>query len=91
MYVKRTGHESTDTDSDPQPCWYNVGLPNLTHTEAVIIECNTNVSCKNFELSNIEVFPQSLEPPSVICINAKAELNPGLGFSCANGTYVPEA
>ncbi|KAF8851495.1 hypothetical protein BDZ45DRAFT_717385 [Acephala macrosclerotiorum] len=29
-------------------CWYNVGLPNLKHTEAVIVECNTNTSCQNF-------------------------------------------
>jgi len=27
------------------PCWYNVGLPNLTHTESVIIECSE--SCYN--------------------------------------------
>ncbi|KAK4539971.1 hypothetical protein LTR36_009941 [Oleoguttula mirabilis] len=71
------------------PCWYNVGLPNLTHTEAIIVECNTNTSCKNFEMSNIEVIPQSLDAPSVVCINATQALNPNLGFACANGTYVP--
>ncbi|KAF2767678.1 pectin lyase-like protein [Teratosphaeria nubilosa] len=73
------------------PCWYDVGLPNLTHTEAIIIECNTDSSCKNFKTSNIDILPQSMDAPSVICINANAELNPSLGFVCANGTYVPSA
>lgn len=76
-------------NDESQPCWYDAGLPNLRHTEAIIVECNTNTSCKNFEMSNIEVFPQSLEAPTVICINATAELNPNLGFDCRNGTYIP--
>jgi hypothetical protein len=71
------------------PCWYNVGLPNLKHTEAVIIECNTNSSCKNFALSSIQVFPQNLAEPTAICFNATASLNPQLGFNCANETFVP--
>ena len=71
------------------PCWYNVGLPNLRHTEAVIIECNTNSSCKNLQLENIQVFPQSMTPPTQICINATAALNPNLGLVCQNGTFVP--
>lgn len=71
------------------PCWYNVGLPDLTHTEAIIIECNTNTSCQNFALENIQVFPQSLAPSTVICMNATAQLNPKLGLHCANGTYIP--
>jgi hypothetical protein len=71
------------------PCWYNVGLPDLTHTEAVIIECNTNSSCQNFALENVQIFPQSLEAPTVVFLNATAELNPKLGFACANGTFVP--
>lgn len=71
------------------PCWYNVGLPDLKHTEAVIVECNTNSSCQNFALKNIQIFPQSLAPPTAVCINATTELNPHLGFSCANGTFVP--
>ncbi|KAH9842792.1 pectin lyase fold/virulence factor [Rhodofomes roseus] len=71
------------------PCWYNVGLPNLTHTEAIIIECNTNTSCQNFQLSNINVYPQTMAQPTVICIDTEPELNPELGFVCANGTYVP--
>jgi polygalacturonase len=70
------------------PCWYNVGLPNLQHTEAVIIECNTNVSCNNFELENIQIFPQSLAAPTMVCINATAALSPHLGFACSNGTFV---
>ncbi|KAK5133325.1 hypothetical protein LTR08_007850 [Meristemomyces frigidus] len=71
------------------PCWYNVGLPNLTHTEAIIVECNTNLSCKNFEMSNIQIIPQSLDAPRMICFNATQALNPNLGFACANGTFVP--
>ncbi|KZT68965.1 glycoside hydrolase family 28 protein [Daedalea quercina L-15889] len=71
------------------PCWYNVGLPNLTHTEAIIIECNANNSCQDFQLSDINVFPQTMAQPRVICIDAEAELNLDLGFVCANGTYVP--
>ena len=71
------------------PCWYNVGLPDLKHTEAVIIECNTNSSCQNFSLKDIQVFPQSLESSTVICINATSTLNPHLGFHCGNGTFVP--
>ena len=72
-----------------QPCWYNVGLPNLQHTEAVIVECNTATSCKNFALENIQVFPETLTPATVICLNATAAQNPALGFQCANGTYSP--
>ena len=36
----------------------------LEHTEAVIIGCNTSTSCQNFRLEGIQLFPQSLEPPS---------------------------
>ncbi|CAK44512.1 uncharacterized protein An02g12450 [Aspergillus niger] len=71
------------------PCWYNVGLPNLKHTEALIIECHTAQSCKNFVTDNIQLYPQVLEPASVICMNATAALNPDLGFTCKNGTYSP--
>jgi len=71
------------------PCWYNIGLPNLKHTEAIIIECNTNSSCQNFVSENIQLMPQNGEDPTTVCINAMASLNPGLGFSCANETYVP--
>lgn len=71
------------------PCWYNVGLPNLKHTEAVIVECNTNTSCQNFAVENVQIFPQDLSAPTVICLNATTELNPRLGFECANGTFVP--
>jgi hypothetical protein len=72
-----------------QPCWYDVGLPNLKHTDAIIIECNTKTSCQNFALENIQVFPETLTPATVICIDATAGLNPELGFQCANGTYTP--
>lgn len=84
-------HQSMGSDTDvlEQPCWYDVGLPNLSHTEAVIVECNTNTSCRDFQMRNIEVFPQDLEMPEVICFNATAKLNPELGFACRNGSFVP--
>ncbi|KAH8703608.1 pectin lyase fold/virulence factor [Talaromyces proteolyticus] len=81
----RPGDGSCVTD----PCWYDVGLQNLNHTEAIIIECNTNSSCKNFVVENIQVVPESATPPTMICINATEELNPELGFDCRNGTYIP--
>ncbi|ESZ92752.1 hypothetical protein SBOR_6864 [Sclerotinia borealis F-4128] len=71
------------------PCWYNAGLPNLQQTETIIIECNTQNSCKNFNLVDIEIYPQDYRSPSVICINATSALNPGLGIDCVNGTFVP--
>jgi hypothetical protein len=71
------------------PCWYNLGLPDLQHTEAIIVECNTETSCENFQTENIQVFPQSMADPTVICIDAEAKLNPELGFTCQNGTFVP--
>jgi polygalacturonase len=71
------------------PCWYDAGLPNLKHTESIIIECNTDSSCKNFVLDDIEIYPQDMRQPSVICINATSKLNPQLGIDCSNGTFVP--
>ncbi|KAJ0159171.1 putative exopolygalacturonase C [Colletotrichum tanaceti] len=78
------GDGSCTTD----PCWYNAGLGNLTHSEAIIIECNTEKSCKNFRTKDIKVEPQSKTVPKVICINAMPDLNPKLGFECANDTFV---
>ncbi|RAL02892.1 putative extracellular exo-polygalacturonase [Aspergillus ibericus CBS 121593] len=71
------------------PCWYNVGLPNLKHTEALILECHTTQSCSDFVTANLQLYPQSLEPASVICMDATAALNAELGFECRNGTYDP--
>jgi hypothetical protein len=61
----------------------------LDYTEAIIIECNTDSSCKDFALKDIEVVPESMTAPTQICINAMAANNPDLGLACANGTYVP--
>jgi hypothetical protein len=80
-------HQPGDGSCATDPCWYNAGLPNLKHTEAIIIECNTEKSCKNFVTKNIQLYPQVLEPATVICMNATAELNPSLGFSCRNETF----
>lgn len=70
------------------PCWYDVGLPNLNHTEAAIIQCHTDSSCRNFVTENIHLVPQSGEPAAVVCVNATEGLNPDLGFECRNGTFV---
>lgn len=48
-------------------------------------------SCQNFVLKNIEVFPQTLEPPTMICMDAIESLNPDLGTYCRNGTFIPLA
>ncbi|TDZ53320.1 putative exopolygalacturonase C [Colletotrichum trifolii] len=80
--TENPGDGSCTTD----PCWYNVGLPDLTHTEAVIIECNTEKSCKNFKTTDIKLEPRNKGDAKVICMNAMPELNPDLGFTCANGT-----
>ncbi|KAK6206682.1 glycosyl hydrolase family 28 [Colletotrichum tabaci] len=77
-----------DGSCTTNPCWYNAGLGNLTHSEAIIIECNTEKSCKNFRTKDIKVEPQSKTVPKVICMNAMPDLNPKLGFECANGTFV---
>ncbi|GKT43323.1 putative exopolygalacturonase X [Colletotrichum spaethianum] len=77
-----------DGSCTTNPCWYNSGLVNLTHTEAVIIECNTEKSCKGFQTRDIKIEPQSKTVPKVICMNAMPDLNPKLGFECANGTFV---
>ncbi|KAF5521345.1 putative exopolygalacturonase C [Colletotrichum aenigma] len=78
-----------DGSCTSDPCWYNVGLANLTHTEAVIIECNTEKSCKNFQTRDIKVHPQSKSESKLICMNAMPDLNPQLGFDCKNGTFAP--
>ncbi|EME86029.1 glycoside hydrolase family 28 protein [Pseudocercospora fijiensis CIRAD86] len=94
-WINWTGVQNTYAPGDgscvSDPCWYNAGLPGLKHTEAIIIECNTNQSCQNFEMKNIQIFPQSALPPTVICMNATAHSNPALGFRCENGTYMPIA
>jgi len=71
------------------PCWYDVGLPDLKHTEAVIVECNTQDSCRKFKMENIQVFPETLMQSTVICMNATRQQNPELGFACNNGSFVP--
>lgn len=83
-------YQPGDASCVTDPCWYNAGLPkNLTHTQAVIMECNTNSSCKGFQTKNIQLIPQNMAPASVICMNATASLNPKLGFVCKNGTFTP--
>jgi hypothetical protein len=61
---------SGDGSCVTDPCWYDVGLPALKHTEAVIVECNTNSSCQNFVTDNIQLVPQDLSiPATVVCLN----------------------
>jgi len=92
-FVNFTGsinsYQPGDGSCVTDPCWYGKGLPQLDGTQAIIVECNTDKSCSGFEFENIQVWPQSERPASVICFNATAALNPDLGFDCSNGTYVP--
>jgi hypothetical protein len=71
------------------PCWYDVGLLERNKTESIIVECSNSTSCKNFEFDNIDVFPENMQAPTVICMNATKALNPNLGFECTNGSYIP--
>ena len=70
-------------------CWYEQGLPNLDGTQSIIIECGSDTSCQDYKFKNIQLLPLNSMPSTTICVNATAPLNPDLGFSCANGTYVP--
>ncbi|KAI9648169.1 hypothetical protein NHQ30_002801 [Ciborinia camelliae] len=81
--------EHGDGSCVTSPCWYDVGLPDRTNSESVVIECNTESSCRNFRLSDIEIYTQDYKNPTVVCINATSELNPSLGIECVNGTFVP--
>ncbi|RDL37742.1 putative exopolygalacturonase [Venustampulla echinocandica] len=67
------------------PCWYNVGWPGLTHTEYVIFNCSTELSCRNITTANIWVYPENGETSKIICVNLKRNLNPTLGFPCGSG------
>ena len=69
------------------PCWYDVGLPNRKKTESIIVECSNTTSCRNFQFENINVFPESMQDPTVVCMDATKKLNPGLGIRCENGTF----
>ncbi|KAF9873459.1 extracellular exo-polygalacturonase [Colletotrichum karsti] len=76
-----------DGSCTSNPCWYNVGLTSLSHTEAVIVECNTEKSCKNFQTRDIKLQPQDKSAAKIICMKAMPDLNPNLGFECTNGTF----
>ncbi|KAK2014483.1 family 28 glycosyl hydrolase [Colletotrichum eremochloae] len=77
-----------DGSCTTNPCWYNSGLVKLTHTEAVIIGCSNRTSCRGLQTRDIRIDPQSRTVPKVICMNAMPDLNPNLGFDCANSTYI---
>ncbi|KAH8891176.1 exo-polygalacturonase [Thozetella sp. PMI_491] len=87
-------YQSGDLSCVSDPCWYDIGLPtNLNHTEALIIQCATGTSCKNFKVQNAQLYTQSGEPSTDICVNVGGALNPDFGLTCANSTsaipYVP--
>jgi hypothetical protein len=62
------------------PCWYDDGLPTLKHTEAVVIECNTESSCNNFKIHNIQIIPQNMEPPTVVLHQCDSPAEPTTGL-----------
>lgn len=71
------------------PCWYDVGLPNREQTESIIVECTNATSCQGLEFENINVFPETLQDPTVVCMGPTTALNPNLGIECRNGSFVP--
>ncbi|KAH6895216.1 polygalacturonase [Thelonectria olida] len=82
-------YQPGDGSCASDPCWYDVGLPNLKHNEAIILECYDEESCQNFKFDDIRIYPQDVSAPTVICMNAQADLNPNMGIECRNGTFVP--
>ncbi|KAK1989838.1 family 28 glycosyl hydrolase [Colletotrichum falcatum] len=59
-----------------------------TNIKAVVIGCSNRTSCTGFQTRDIRIEPQSRTVPKVICMNAGPDLNPNLGFDCANGSYI---
>lgn len=77
-----------DASCASDPCWYDV--PGADGTQAVVMTCATETSCKNFQVEDVEVMPQkAYEMPSIMCTNVAAASSPNFGIECKNGTYVP--
>lgn len=69
------------------PCWYEV--EGGDGTQAVIMNCASPETCKNYVLEDIQVVPESDAPPTVLCENVGATTNPNLGMTCENGVFRP--
>jgi hypothetical protein len=65
-------------------CWYAV--PEADGTQSIVMQCTNNTSCQDFEVRDIQIIPQSLTPPTVLCGNLQNSSS--LGFLCVNGTFV---
>jgi len=74
------GDRSCVTD----PCWYDV--PGADGTQSIIMQCYNSTSCDDFEFRDIQIIPQSLKAPTVLCNNLQNTSS--LGFLCVNGTFV---
>ena len=77
-------YQSGDLSCVTIPCWYDIGLPtNLNHTEWLIIQCAADASCQNFKLENIQLVPQSGQPPTHVCQGVYSASNPDFGITCS--------
>ena len=65
-------------------CWYHV--PGADGTQSIIMQCTNDTSCQDFEVRDIQIVPQSLTPPTVLCGNLQNTSS--LGFLCVNGTFI---
>jgi hypothetical protein len=80
-------YQPGDASCASDPCWYDI--PEADGTQAVIMTCATDTSCKNFRVENVQVIPQKQEAPSIMCTHVSTASNPDFGIGCINGTYVP--
>lgn len=82
-------YQPGDGSCASDPCWYHE--EGSDGTQAVIMTCATDESCKNFRVENVQVIPQNYEMPTMMCKGVGAATNPEFGIDCVNGTFVPRA
>ncbi|KZO91806.1 glycoside hydrolase family 28 protein [Calocera viscosa TUFC12733] len=68
------------------PCWYYE--PGADGTQAILFRCNPG-ACQNFNVSNINIRPQSGVPATIICNNPPVNSSHP-GYACINGTFIPQ-
>lgn len=76
-----------DASCASNPCWYDID--GADGTQAVVMTCATDQSCKNFQVDDVQVVPQKDDSPSIMCTQVAAATNPNFGIACINGTFVP--
>ncbi|KAH8080064.1 pectin lyase fold/virulence factor [Filobasidium floriforme] len=82
-------YDPGDRSCVSDPCWYDASISDRENpgTHSVVLECSNSTTCSGFTMENIQVFPQPVLEPNVICINVGEESNPDLGFRCPGGNY----